>query len=211
MIIFLCFLVTSYALFTSYVIMSLDSDQPYIEKTLRGDTQAFSVLVDRYKHMVFTLALRIVKNNEDAEEVAQDTFVKMYKQLPQFKGDAKFSTWLYKIAYYGSLDVLKKQKRNRETSSIESFKEAYSREEGEALELQDRQKLVKEAIQKLHGEDALVITLFYFEECSLEEISKIMNLSVNTLKVRLFRSRKKLSEILKGTLETEKIQTYGHE
>lgn len=188
--------------------MSLDPDQPYIESTLQGDTKAYTVLVDRYKYMVYTLAFRLLKNREDAEEVAQDTFVKMYKRLPQFKGDAKFSTWLYKIAYHGSLDVLKKQKRNLETASIDNYKEPYPKDEAyqmESLDQQERQQLIKQAIDKLNGEDSLVITLFYFDERSLEEISKIMDLSVNTIKVRLFRGRKKLSEILKGKLEPEKI------
>ncbi len=194
--------------------MSLDPDQPYIKKTLDGDTKAFSVLVDRYKYMVYTLALRILKNKEDAEELAQDTFVKMFNQLSHFKGDAKFSTWLYKIAYYGSLDRLKKQKKNLETTSIGYFKESYPREavdETATWEVNEQQQLIKKALEKLNEEDSFVITLFYFEELSLEEIAKIMDLSANTVKVRLFRSRKRLYEILKGNMESEKIKTYGHE
>ena len=190
--------------------MSLDPDQPYIKKTLDGDTKAFSVLVDRYKYMVYTLALRILKNKEDAEEVAQDTFVKMFNQLSHFKGDAKFSTWLYKIAYYGSLDRLKKQKKNLETTSIDYFKESYPREavdETATWEVNEQQQLIKKALEKLNEEDSFVITLFYFEELSLEEIAKIMDLSANTVKVRLFRSRKRLYEILKGNMESEKIKT----
>ncbi|MEA1787544.1 sigma-70 family RNA polymerase sigma factor [Arenibacter sp. GZD96] len=185
--------------------MNPELDQPFIAQTLKGDTKAFAVLVDRYKHMVFTLALRIVKNNEDAEEVAQDTFVNVYTQLPKFKGEAKFSTWVYKIAYHKSLDVLKRQKRNRETASIADLKAIHSGQAEEVMELQDRKKVIKKAMDTLDAEDALVITLFYYEECSLEEISKIMSLSVNTLKVRLFRSRKKLAEVLKGLLKLEKI------
>lgn len=198
----------------SNCIMSLDPDQPYIEKALNGDTHAFSVLVDRYKYMVYTLVFRILKNKEDAEEVAQDTFVKMFSQLSQFKGDAKFSTWLYKIAYYGSLDRLKKQKRNLETASIDHYKETYSRgavNETGQWEVIEQQQLIKNALAKLNEEDSAIITLFYFEELSLEEIGKIMDLSANTVKVRLFRSRKKLSEILRGTMEHEKKKTYGHE
>ncbi len=199
---------------SSYGVMSLDPDQPYIAQTLNGDTHAFSVLVDRYKYMVYTLAFRILKNKEDAEEVAQDTFVKLYKRLPQFKGDSKFSTWLYKIAYYGSLDVLKKRKKNLETTSIDNFTGRDLRDEiNEAApwEANEQQVLIKRAIQQLNGEDGVVITLFYFEELSLEEIAKIMNLSANTVKVRLFRSRKRISEILSGFLETEKASSYERE
>ena len=82
--------------------MSQNADQHYIEAVINGDTRAFSVLVDRYKYMVFTLAVKILKSQEEAEEVSQDVFVKAYTALSTFKGDAKFSTWLYKIAYYQS-------------------------------------------------------------------------------------------------------------
>ena len=74
------------------------TDENYIEKILHGDSNAFAFLIDKYKDMVFTLAIKMVKNREVAEEVAQDAFLKAYKYLPKFKGDAKFSTWLYKIA-----------------------------------------------------------------------------------------------------------------
>ena len=77
--------------------MSLNQDQYYIDAAIKGDTRAFSILVDRYKHMVFTLAMKVLRNREEAEEVSQDVFVKVHQALSTFKGDAKFSTWLYKI------------------------------------------------------------------------------------------------------------------
>ena len=86
------------------------NDQYYINLITQGDTIAFSVLVERYKDLVFTLTYRILKNREDAEEASQDTFIKAYKSLSKFKGDSKFSTWIYKIAYNTSLDRLKKTK-----------------------------------------------------------------------------------------------------
>ena len=91
--------------------MSAISDQHYIDKILQGETNSFAVLVDRYKDMIFTLALKMVKNREEAEEVAQDTFIKIYNSLNKFKGDSKFSTWIYKIAYNTCLDRLKKNKK----------------------------------------------------------------------------------------------------
>jgi len=103
--------------------MSLEQDQPYIDRTLKGDLGAFTVLVDRYKFMVFTLAMRMVKNREDAEEIAQDTFLKAYKGLNGFRGGSKFSTWIYKIAYYRSLDYIKKIGRNLDTTLIEGYLE----------------------------------------------------------------------------------------
>jgi len=91
--------------------MTINNDQIIIDQILEGDTNAFSVLVDRYKDLVFTLAIRMVKNREEAEEVSQDTFIKVYKSLSKFKGNSKFSTWIYKVAYNTCLDRLKKIKR----------------------------------------------------------------------------------------------------
>jgi RNA polymerase sigma-70 factor (ECF subfamily) len=162
--------------------------------------------------MVYTLAYKIVKNREDAEEVAQDTFVKAYNALNDFKGDSKFSTWLYKIAYYRSLDYLKKNKRRVETTKIdisEEYNIASLDDALDALEAKDRTEIIKHAIQKLPGEDSVLITLYYFETLSMNEISKVMGISSNTIKVRLFRGRKRLAKILENNLEKEIIHSYG--
>ena len=102
--------------------MSAISDQHYIDKILQGETNSFAVLVDHYKDMIFTLALKMVKNREEAEEVAQDTFIKIYSSLNKFKGDSKFSTWIYKIAYNTCLDRLKKNKKGVVIWSINQLK-----------------------------------------------------------------------------------------
>lgn len=192
--------------------MSQPEDQHYIDAVINGDSKAFAVLIDRYKHMVFTLAMKILKNNEEAEEVSQDVFVKVYQVLQTFKGDSKFSTWVYKIAYYRSLDYLKKQKRNLNTSSIDTEVEYHlpSIENTlDRLEAEERKKTIKRAIDGLPENDAVVITLHYFEELSLKEIADIMGIEANTVKVRLFRSRKRLAELLKNTLEPEIFENYG--
>ncbi|TMM56007.1 sigma-70 family RNA polymerase sigma factor [Maribacter algarum] len=192
--------------------MSQKEDQHYIDAVINGDTRAFSVLVERYKHMVFTVAVKVLKNQEEAEEVAQDVFVKAYTALSTFKGDSKFSTWIYKIAYYRSLDYLKKQKRGMRTSSIDSGTEYHLSSMQNALdnlEINERKLAIKDAIDELPKDDAVVITLHYFEELSLKEIADIMNLEANTVKVRLFRSRKRLAELLKSKLEPEILGSYG--
>lgn len=192
--------------------MSQKEDQHYIDAIINGDTRAFSVLVNRYKHMVFTLAAKILKNHEEAEEVSQDVFVKAYLALSTFKGESKFSTWLYKIAYYRSLDELKKQKRSLNTSSIDSDTEFHlsSMENAlDTLEADERKLAIKNAIDELPHDDAVVITLHYFEELSLKEIADIMNIEANTVKVRLFRSRKRLGGLLATKLEPEILGSYG--
>ncbi|NAS11842.1 RNA polymerase sigma factor [Poritiphilus flavus] len=192
--------------------MSQNLDQHYIERALNGDTRAYAVLIDRYKHMVYTMAAQIVKNNEDAEEVAQDVFLKAFKALNSYKGDAKFSTWLYKIAYYRSLDYLKKKQRRISTTTIDVSRE-YSisalDSEMDDMEVQERQQMVKKAIQQLPEDDGVLITLHYYEELSLKEISEIMGNSPNALKVRLHRARKKLADLLKSTVEPEILNSYG--
>ncbi len=192
--------------------MSQNLDQHYIEQALNGDTKAYAVLIDRYKHMVYTMAAQIVKNKEDAEEVAQDVFLKAFKALNSYKGDAKFSTWLYKIAYYRSLDYLKKRQRRISTTAIDVSREySISALDGEMdrMEVQEKQQMVKKAIQKLPEDDGVLITLHYYEELSLKEISEVMGHSPNALKVRLHRARKRLADLLKRTVEPEILSSYG--
>ncbi len=187
------------------------NDQVYINKILNGDTNAFTVLVDRYKDLVFTLALRMVKNREEAEEVSQDTFIKVYKSLNRFKGDSKFSTWIYRVAYNTCLDRLKKNKRQEYTVAIDEYTEHQVKtleNALDALEEQEKQLAIKKCLKMLPSEDSFILTLYYFEELSLDEISKITGLKPNNVKVKLFRSRKKLATILKQHLEPEIIESY---
>ncbi|MFD0991323.1 RNA polymerase sigma factor [Mariniflexile jejuense] len=190
------------------------NDQHYINLVISGDTNAFSVLVDRYKDLVYTLTLRMLKNREEAEEVSQDTFIKVYKSLNKFKGDSKFSTWIYKIAYNSCLDRLKKNKKFFNDVPIDQFTEHQIKTIDNVLhhlEIKEQEQTIQDCIALLPSDDAFLLTLFYFEEQSLDEISKAMNLSPNNVKVKLFRSRKKLATILKERLEPEIIEQYERE
>jgi RNA polymerase sigma-70 factor (ECF subfamily) len=193
--------------------MNPHQDQHFIDRVLEGESQAFEILIDRYKHMVYTLAYRMVKNREDAEEIAQDSFLKAFTRLNSFKGSARFSTWLYKIAYHKSLDYIKGQKRIV-TTGAQDITEVYtlaSIESGiDILELKDRKRLIKDAIEALSPDDGVLLTLHYFEELSLKEIAEILEVSANTIKVRLHRSRKRLADILRKKLEPEDILSYGN-
>lgn len=191
--------------------MTTNNDIFYINLIIEGNSNAFSILVDRYKDLVFSLALKMVKNREEAEEVAQDTFVKVFKSLNQFKGDSKFSTWIYKVAYNTCLDRLKKNKREQPVISIDEFNSNQIKSLDNALDAMEddeRAKGIQDCIKLLPSDDAFLLTLFYFEEQSLDEIAKIMGLTPNNVKVKLFRSRKKLTTILKERLEPEIIEYY---
>ncbi|KRB54690.1 RNA polymerase sigma factor [Flavobacterium sp. Root186] len=191
--------------------MSTLNDQHYIDKILQGETNAFAILVDRYKDMIFTLALKMVKNREEAEEVSQDTFIKIYNSLNKFKGDSKFSTWIYKIAYNTCLDRLKKSKKEDLNISIDDFSSHLIKTMNtalSALEDKERKQTIQNCLNLLPSEENFLLTLFYFEDQNLEEISKIMSINANNVKVKLFRSRQKLAVILKKQLEPEIVEYY---
>ena len=194
--------------------MSTIPDQHYIDKILQGETNAFAGLVDRYKNMIFTLALKMVKNREEAEEVAQDTFIKAYNSLNKFKGDSKFSTWIYRVAYNTCLDRLKKNKKEDLNISIDEFSAHLIKTMNNALsalEDKERKQTIQNCLNLLPREENFLLTLFYFEDQSLEEIGKIMNINANNVKVKLFRSRQKLAVILKKQLEPEIVDYYERE
>jgi len=187
------------------------NDQDYINLVLSGDTNAFAALVDRYKDLVFTLSLKVLQNREEAEEAAQDTFVKTYKSLARFKGESKFSTWIYKITYNNCLDRLKKQKKERLVVPINEYTERDVRSLMNVIddiEETERKQMIQNCLNMLAAEESFLLTLYYFNEQSLKEISAIMGINENNVKIKLYRSRKKLAGILKSNLEPEIIDQY---
>ena len=185
--------------------MSQLQDHDVINQVLEGDHQAFRLLVDRYKHMVYTLAIRLVKNREDAEEVSQDAFMKAFRGLAAFKGSALFSTWMYKIAYRSALDHLKKRKRQPYTTTVEDAKVTGrdSQDPAAPIEAKERSERIKQAIDSLPGDVSTLMIFFYYEDLSLREIAKITGKSENAIKVGLHRGRKRLAEILSDVMETK--------
>ena len=186
--------------------MDKKPDQIYIDKVLQGDTNAFAYLVDRYKNLSYTVAMKIVRNHEDAEEVAQDSFIKAYSQLHTFKGESKFSTWLYTIVYRNSITKIRKKKittTDIDSYIIENQKSDYDFPQIEAIKNGEQKKYITEAIDNLPETDAFLITLFYLDESSVEEIEQITGLTKTNVKVKLFRARKKLLNELSLLLKDE--------
>ena len=186
--------------------MDKKSDQIYIDRVLQGDTNAFAYLVDKYKNLTYTVAMKIVRNHEDAEEVAQDSFIKAYSQLHTFKGDSKFSTWLYTIVYRNSISKIRKKKittTNIDSYIIENHKSDYDFPQIEAIKNGEQKKYIAEAMNNLPETDAFLITLYYLEESSVEEIEQITGLTKTNVKVKLFRARKKLYNELSLLLKDE--------
>ena len=163
------------------------NDKEIISSILQGDKNAYAELVTRYQNYVFTLTLRLIKSREDTEEVAQDVFVKAYRSLKDFRGESKFSTWLYTIVNTTSITFLRKKKLAIQSLDDErTFEVADSKDSGlraDQVEKKSRIAMVTNAISLLNPDDAEVITLFYKAEQSLEEISKILGMETNTVKV----------------------------
>jgi RNA polymerase sigma factor (sigma-70 family) len=183
------------------------SDIELIEQTLGGNQSAYADLVRRHQRFVFTLALRFAKGREDAEEIAQDCFIKAYRSLSSFQQQSKFSTWLYSIVYTTAMTFLRKKRID--TSSIDDD-ESYIQIEGKPsgydeynVENKSRSYYLSQAIEQLLPDDATIITMFYKGEQSLEEIAQVMGIEANTVKVKLFRARQRLKEKLERNLKHE--------
>lgn len=174
------------------------TDIEVIESVLKGNQNDFALLIDRYKNKAFSMLKRMLRNDSDAEEVLQDCFMKAYKALNNFKGDAKFSTWFYRIVYNTALTKLSSKKRKIE-SEMTSIEEHYDIEDFSiniSAQFNDTTELINRMIEKLPPSHSTVINLFYMEEMSCEEISKVMNTTVSNVKVMLHRSRSTLKDII---------------
>jgi len=188
------------------------TDQYLIDKVLNGDTNAFGELVDRYQNFVFTIAIRILKVTEEAEEVAQDSFIKAYDSLPTFRGESKFSTWLYRIVYHKSLDRIKMNKRHRTYEINEEVTDDSLNHLENGLEFMlttERTSIIKTCIDQLPEVEAAIVSLYYFEEQSVKEIVKVTDLTEDNIKIKLYRSRKKLFSLLKGYIKPEISNSNG--
>jgi RNA polymerase sigma factor (sigma-70 family) len=180
-----------------------DPDFELIDRIIAGNQQHYAELVDRYKSYAFTIALKILENRPEAEEAAQDAFIKAFYHLRNFKKDAKFSTWLYRIVFNTAVSY--KRKRKGSFQSIESTIVEYGQEAEGMLERSDKKKYISQAMQKLNEADKLAITLFYLEEFSLEEIADITGMVANTVKVRIHRARQRLADELTVLLKKEAL------
>ncbi len=182
----------------------------YIQQIITGDTSKFSYFIDTYKDMAYSIAVRIVNNTEDAEEIVQDAFLKAYNSLSGFRGDSRFSTWFYKIVVNKSLSKARRKlapfkqldSGNLPDHLVDNMEEAYGK-----LTQEERIKYINEGLNKLKMEDALVLTLYYLQENTIAEIAEITSISADNVKMQLHRARKKMyqsiSEILK--LETKSL------
>ncbi|MCR8561558.1 sigma-70 family RNA polymerase sigma factor [Mucilaginibacter sp. BJC16-A38] len=183
------------------------SDIELIDQVLAGNQSAYADLVKRHQRFVFTLAMRFAKGREDAEEIAQDCFIKAYRSLSTFQRQAKFSTWLYSIVYTTAMTFLRKKRVDTDSIDdegtfiqVESQSSAYDVNNAEN---KSRSFYLNQAIEQLLPDDAAIITMFYKGEQSLEEIGQALGMEANTVKVKLFRARQRLKDKLERNLKHE--------
>jgi len=188
------------------------TDTNIISQVLQGNHNAYAMLVERYQNFVFTIILRYVKSREDAEEVAQDVFIKAYRSLKDFKGTAKFSTWLYTITTTTCITFLRKKKLEIHSLDNEKLFDVVDNIDGgmsaNLIEQKSKVNMVNEAIRLLSPDDAQIITLFYKGEQTLEEIAQIIGIESNAVKVRLHRARTRLKEKMEKHFTAEVRDMY---
>ena len=176
-----------------------EADEKIIGQVLNGNRNAYALLVDKYKDRVFSLALGIVHNRELAEEIAQDAFVKAFSSLKKFRKEAGFSTWIYRITYNTAISEIRKKKHSSKLVD-EQFENLVTIKENDATEAfeekETKHKLIEKAIKSLTPDERLMITLYYYEENTVQQISKATGFTASNVKVKLFRLRNKLKEIV---------------
>jgi RNA polymerase sigma factor (sigma-70 family) len=182
------------------------AEDQLLQQAIQGERRALESLVQTHQAMAYTVALRVVGNQQDAEEVVQDAFLKAFGALAQFQRAAKFSTWLYRIVYNTALT----SQRNRPAvtsdlgESLPNLGSTHQEPSGwEELAQADRQKYVTLALNRLPADDALVLTLHYLGEKSIAEICAILGKKTSAVKMQLLRGRQQVEQALRQLLPTE--------
>ena len=193
---------------TSNCQMEKKTDEYYIREILKGDSGSFSQLVEKYSHLAFSLSMKLLNQREDAEEAAQDAFIKAYNSLRSFQSSSTFKTWFFRIVYNTSISKLRTRK-NVEVK-IEDVKisdsELFSTESAVGqLNTEDRQKYLQTGLERLDPEERALLKMYYYDDFSMEEVSSITGMTVSNVKVKIHRSRKKLLQELKVILKDEVI------
>jgi RNA polymerase sigma-70 factor (ECF subfamily) len=183
----------------------VDLETIYIQQIIDGDINRFSWFVEKYQEMAFATAMGILDNSHDAEETVQDAFLRAFRSLRSFKGNSKFSTWLCRITINTALSRLKKNKTVKHYEELELAEEHFGDLEAcyNQLNNQDQSKYIRSALEKLNPDDRLILTLYYLNEQSIEEISNIIGSSQENVKMRLHRARRKMYGILSKMLNIE--------
>ena len=179
-------------------------DNHYIQLVVAGDTEAFRFLVEKYQDRALAIAYSVVKNRDTAEDMVQESFIKAFKNLATFRGDAQFSTWFLRIVVNESIRFL--QRRKLETAfSLEAtdLDESEINSSLKTLQSEEQRRYIDAAMLQMPSREALVLQLFYIDDLSLKEMEEVMELKADHLKVLLHRARKQFFAILQKELKHE--------
>jgi RNA polymerase sigma-70 factor (ECF subfamily) len=181
-------------------------EDSFLKKAAQGDREGLEFLVSTYKNLAYTVAITILRNREDAEEVVQDAFIKAFASLPEFKKSSKFSTWLYRIVYNCALTKIANRKITSASLEEVSSHEKSSNIENEGwntLRSHEKRKYIDRAMGRLSPEGRLLFTLHYTHGKTISEVGNIMGLKRSAIKMRLLRGRKQLKIELESVLGNE--------
>lgn len=189
-------------------------DVELVAASKNGNQDAFALLVQRHQHRVFNLVYRMLQQYDEANEVTQETFLAAWQGLPAFRGDARFSTWLYRIAYNCCLKQLEQRKRDRTLQTAiqaEQSLEDADRETRVDTEMasHERQTLVREQLSTLPTKYRLVLVLRHLQEKTYEEMAEILAMPIGTIKTHLFRARNLLKERLLAFEQERNTESRG--
>jgi RNA polymerase sigma-70 factor, ECF subfamily len=180
---------------------SEQDDTQLVKASQHGDQDAFAFLVQRHQRRVFNLVLRMLQDYEEASEITQEAFLAAWLGLPSFRGEARFATWLYRIAYNCALKRLERRKRERslrKAIEAEQILEGVNKQKQaeDMLELRARQAMVREQMEELPARYRSVLILRHLQEMTYEEMADILTMPIGTIKTHLFRARHLLKERL---------------
>lgn len=170
-----------------------------------GKPEAYRALVERYQDMVYNLCFKVLLDEDEAKDAAQETFIKAYQSLSSFREDSRFSTWLYRIATNMALGKTRRKKRKaplEEARHLASDGPGTDNTPG-CMQQEERSRFLHAALAQLDQTDRLLISLYYLEEVSMDEVADISGLEKNTAKVRMHRARKKLYTLLSSLVNEE--------
>lgn len=175
-------------------------DTHYINEVIKGNTDAFSYFIKTYQNKAFGIAISIVKQEDDAKDVVQNSFITAYSSIAKFRNNAKFSTWFYRIVVNSALQFLAQRKRidvNNEAVKLSEKEKTACNAVIKKLHHDDLKYLVKDVFSKIPSKQALLLQLFYIDELSIVEIETVTNFSKSNIKVLLHRARASFYEIVK--------------
>ena len=182
-------------------------EHEHLKKVLAGDTHAFRYFVEQYQDMAYAIAIGIVKNRPEAEEIVQDGFMKAFQHLASFKREAKFSTWLYRIVVNEALQRAQRRKLPLADIPDEQLPDRVDSNAVnhalEQLEREEREKIIQQVLQRLPAKEALVLQLFYLHEMSIREVQEMTGFSNSHIKTLLHRARKRFYQKAQAIYQQE--------